>query len=158
MKTELLAGAESGAPRQRNGAFGWLVYLLMGTVFGIVITKAEVISWFRIQEMFRFQGFHMFGIFATALPTAILSVQLMKRRRTRTLSGEAILIPPKTFGRGVRYIVGGSLFGIGWALVGACPGPLFALLGSGVGVIGVVLLSALAGTWLYALLRPYLPH
>ena len=133
-------------------------YLLVGLVFGIIITRGEVISWFRIQEMFRFQGSHMFGIFATALPTAILTVQILKRRGLRTIGGEAICIPAKTLGSGGRYVFGGALFGIGWALTGACPGPLFALLGSGVPTIAVVILSAVAGTWTYGVLRPHLPH
>ena len=133
-------------------------YLLVGLVFGIIITKGEVISWFRIQEMFRFQGFHMFGIFATALPTAILTVQILKRRGMRSIGGEAICIPAKTLGSGQRYVFGGVLFGIGWALTGACPGPLFALLGSGVPTIAVVILSAVGGTWIYGVLRPHLPH
>ncbi|MBW3630057.1 MAG: YeeE/YedE family protein [Gemmatimonadetes bacterium] len=134
------------------------VYLLVGIAFGFVITKGEVISWFRIQEMFRFQGFHMFGIFATALPVAITSVQLMKRYAVHSTLGTLLVIPPKVMGSGVRYIVGGITFGIGWALTGACPGPLFALWGSGVGVIGVVILSAMAGAWVYGYLRPRLPH
>ena len=133
-------------------------YLLAGIVFGFLITKAEVISWYRIQEMFRFQGFHMFGIFATALPTAIITVQLMKRARAKSLHGDTITLAPKQLGRGIRYIVGGIMFGLGWALVGACPGPLFALLGSGVLTIGVVIVAALAGTWTYGWLRPRLPH
>lgn len=133
-------------------------YLLVGLVFGIIITKGEVISWFRIQEMFRFQGFHMFGVFATALPTAIVTVQLLKRRGARAINGEAICIPPKALGSGRRYVFGGIMFGIGWALTGACPGPLFALLGSGVPAIVVVILSAIAGTWTYGALRPNLPH
>lgn len=137
---------------------GLAVYLLVGVVFGIVITRAELISWFRIQEMFRFQGFHMYGIFATAIPVAVVSVQLIKRFGVRTLAGEPIGIPPKELGLGYRYVVGGTIFGMGWALTGACPGPLFALLGSGVGVIGVAILSALAGTWAYGYLRPRLPH
>ena len=134
------------------------VYLVAGVVFGIVITKAEVISWFRIQEMFRFQGFHMFGIFGTALPTAVLTVQLLKRRRARALGGVPIEIPAKTLGSGIRYIAGGSIFGLGWALTGACPGPLFALLGSGVTVMAAVIASALVGAWTYGALRPRLPH
>jgi uncharacterized membrane protein YedE/YeeE len=137
---------------------GLWVYLLVGVVFGTVITKSEVISWFRIQEMFRFQGFHMFGIFATALPTAILTVQAMKRRSARTIHGERIVVAGKNWGSGIRYVAGGIIFGLGWALVGACPGPLFALLGSGVSVMPVVLTSALAGTWVYGLLRSALPH
>lgn len=137
---------------------GLVVYLLLGAAFGILLVRSEVISWFRIQEMFRFQGFHMFGIFATALPVAILSVQAIKRYDLRTLTGEPIVVPDKVLGRGVRYIVGGSIFGVGWALVGACPGPLFALLGSGVGTMAVVILSAVMGTWCYGYLRPRLPH
>jgi uncharacterized membrane protein YedE/YeeE len=133
-------------------------FLLIGLLFGIILTKGEVISWFRIQEMFRFQGFHMFGVFATALPTAIVTVQLLKRGRIRALSGGPIVIPPKTLGSGRRYVFGGILFGIGWALTGACPGPLFALLGSGVPAIGLAILSAIAGTWSYGALRPRLPH
>ena len=133
-------------------------YFIIGLLFGVVLTKGEVISWFRIQEMFRFQGFHMFGIFATALPTAILTVQLLKRGRLRALSGVPIVIPPKTLGSGRRYVFGGILFGIGWALTGACPGPLFALLGSGVPTIGIAILSAVLGTWTYGALRPRLPH
>jgi uncharacterized membrane protein YedE/YeeE len=141
----------------RPRTIGLWVYLVVGIAFGVVITKAEVISWFRIQEMFRFQGWHMFGIFATALPTAILSVQVMKRR-ARTLHGEPIHLAAKQMGSGLRYVIGGVVFGLGWALVGACPGPLFALLGSGVPVMAPVLASALAGTWVYGLLRPSLPH
>ena len=137
---------------------GLWIYLLAGTLFGIVLTKGEAISWFRIQEMFRFQGFHMFGIFATALPTAIVGVQLLKRRWRRTLGGEPIVIPPKHLGSGVRYAAGGTIFGLGWALTGACPGPLFALLGSGVGVMVVAIASAILGTWTYGLLRGSLPH
>ncbi len=139
-------------------ARGLVVYLLLGILFGIVLVKSEVVSWFRIQEMFRFQGFHMFGIFATALPVAILSVQLLKRYGARTAAGEPIMIPPKELGKGYRYAVGGTIFGLGWALTGACPGPLFALLASGVGVIGVAILSAVIGTWTYGYLRPRLPH
>ena len=139
-------------------ADGLLRYLVLGILFGFLLTKSEVISWFRIQEMFRFQGFHMYGVFATAIPTAILSVQWLKRRGARTISGEPISIPPKHLGTGLRYIAGGTLFGLGWSLVGACPGPLFALLGSGVAVIALVLTAAVAGTWLYGRLRPHLPH
>jgi uncharacterized membrane protein YedE/YeeE len=137
---------------------GLWVYLLVGIVFGITLTKSEVISWFRIQEMFRFQGFHMFGVFATALPTAIVSVQLMKRRHMRALTGETIAVPPKELGNGVRYAAGGVIFGLGWALTGACPGPLFALLGSGIGTIALAIGAAMLGTWAYGLLRSRLPH
>ena len=134
-----------------------LAYFIVGTLFGIVITKAEVISWFRIQEMFRFQGFHMFGVFATALPTAIVTTQLLKHWG-RTLRGDVIRIPPKQFGTGRRYALGGVVFGLGWALTGACPGPLFALMGSGITVIAAAIGSAIVGTWTYGVLRPRLPH
>jgi len=146
------------SPHASAHAPGLWAYLLAGTLFGIVLTKGEAISWFRIQEMFRFQGFHMFGIFATALPTAIVGVQLLKRRWRRTLTGEAIEVPPKHLGTGLRYAAGGIIFGLGWALTGACPGPLFALLGSGVGTMAVAIASAMLGTWTYARLRSSLPH
>jgi uncharacterized membrane protein YedE/YeeE len=124
-------------------------YLVIGTLFGILFTKAEVISWFRIQEMFRFQSIHMYGIIGSAVAVAAASVWLIKRFRARTFSGEPIVIPPKELGGGTRYWVGGTIFGLGWALTGACPGPLFALIGAGNGVVVVVLASAIAGTWLY---------
>ena len=148
----------SASPASDARAPGLWVYLLVGITFGVVLTKGEAISWFRIQEMFRFQGFHMFGIFATALPTAIIGVQLLKRRWRRTLAGEPIVIPPKHLGSGVRYAAGGTLFGLGWALTGACPGPLFALLGSGVTTMAVAIASAMLGTWTYGRLRSRLPH
>jgi len=135
-----------------------VAYLVIGTLFGILFTKAEVISWFRIQEMFRFQSFHMYGIIGSAVVVAATSVWLIKRFGVRTISGEPIVIPPKVLGRGTRYWVGGTIFGLGWALTGACPGPLFALIGAGHGVVVVVLASAVAGTWLYGYLRPRLPH
>jgi len=145
-------------PTRGAHAPGLWVYLLVGIAFGIVLTKSEVISWFRIQEMFRFQGFHMYGVFATALPTATIATQLLKRRWRRTLGGDAIVVPRKHLGSGVRYAAGGTIFGLGWALTGACPGPLFALLGGGVSVIVVAIASAMLGTWTYGLLRSRLPH
>jgi hypothetical protein len=152
-------GSVASAPAQpRPRPLGLWAYLVAGVLFGIVLTKAEAISWFRIQEMFRFQGFHMFGIFATALPTAILTVQAVKRWGMHTVRGESITIPPKQLGRGIRYVAGGVIFGLGWALTGACPGPLFALLGNGAGVMAVAIAGALVGTWTYGLLRPRLPH
>ena len=133
-------------------------YFVLGIVFGAVLTKAEVISWFRIQEMFRFQAFHMYGIIGSAVVVAGVSLQLIKRLGVRALDGQPIVIVPKVMGRGTRYWLGGTLFGLGWALVGACPGPLFALVGAGVGVMIVPLLSAVAGTWCYGALRSRLPH
>lgn len=148
------AGAPSETVARREGL---LRYLLLGMLFGIVLTKSEVISWFRIQEMFRFQSVHMYGIIGSAVAVAALSLQVIKRFRIRTLTGAEIHIPPKQWSR-YRYLVGGTLFGLGWALLGACPGPLFALVGNGVTVIVVAILSATAGTWAYGALRPHLPH
>jgi len=135
-----------------------LAYLLLGICFGVALTKSEVVSWFRIQEMFRFQSPRMYEIIASAVVAGAASVALIKRLTLRTLSGELITIPPKSLGHGVRYAIGGTIFGLGWALTGACPGPLFALVGNGVTVMIVAIGSALAGTWLYGLLRPKLPH
>jgi uncharacterized membrane protein YedE/YeeE len=133
-------------------------YFLAGILFGIVLTKGELVSWFRIQEALRFDGLYLYEVFASALAVAIPGFALLQRRRARSLAGEPVVIPPKVMGRGYRYIVGGSLFGLGWGIAGACPGPLFALLGAGVGVISVMILGALAGTWVYGYLRPMLPH
>jgi hypothetical protein len=135
-----------------------LAYLVLGACFGIALTKSEVLSWFRIQEMFRFQSPRMYEIIASAVVVAAASVALIRRLGLRTVSGEPIAIPPKSLGNGVRYAAGGTIFGLGWALTGACPGPLFALVGNGVTVMIVAIGSALAGTWLYGLLRPRLPH
>jgi len=133
-------------------------YFLVGVVFGIVLTKGELVSWFRIQEALRFDGLYLYEVFASALAVAIPAFALLKRRRVRSLAGELVAVPPKALGRGYRYIIGGSIFGMGWGIAGACPGPLFALLGAGVGVIAVMILSAVAGTWAYGYLRPTLPH
>lgn len=150
------ATATEGGPKPRKD--GLLKYFVVGIFFGIVLTKSEVISWFRIQEMFRFQAFHMYGIIGAAVAVAALSVYLIKKQQTKSFNGDAISIPPKDWGKGYRYWIGGTIFGLGWALTGACPGPIFALLGNGVLVMAVALLGALAGTWTYAALRPKLPH
>jgi uncharacterized membrane protein YedE/YeeE len=157
-RASVVAPPAAARPKASRPLRGLLVYLALGVLFGIVLTKAEVISWFRIQEMFRFEAFHMYGVIGAAVLTAALSLQIIKRLGLRSLDGEPISLPPKTMGRGTRYWLGGTLFGLGWALVGACPGPLFALLGSGMSVIVVVLLAAVAGTWSYGALRPRLPH
>jgi len=136
----------------------WTTYLVLGVLFGITLTKSEVLSWFRIQEMFRFQSPRMYQIIVSAIVVAAVSLALIRRLGVKTISGEPITIPPKSMGLGVRYAAGGTIFGLGWALTGACPGPLFALVGNGVTVMIVAIASALAGTWLYALLRPRLPH
>ncbi len=133
-----------------------LKYLVVGILFGIVFVKAEVISWFRIQEMFRLQSFHMYGIIGSAIATAMVSVFLIKKFKIKTIYGERIVFHTKEFNKGQIY--GGLLFGFGWALTGACPGPLFAQIGTGATVIIVTLLSAVTGTWVYGLLREKLPH
>lgn len=132
-------------------------YLLAGTLFGIVAVKSQIISWYRIQEMFRFHSFHMYGVIGSAVLIGIVSVWLIKRFNVRTISGDPITFQDKapTY---IRYIVGGTIFGLGWALVGACPGPMLALLGSGVFGIIIVMFGAYLGTWLYGVLRAYLPH
>jgi uncharacterized membrane protein YedE/YeeE len=141
------------------GLRGLALYLALGTLFGFVLTRGEVISWFRIQEMFRFQGFHMYGVFAGALAVAIPSMALLRTGRFRTLSGGTIVIPAKEHTPlQTRYWAGGSLFGVGWAFTGACPGPLFALLGSGIPVFIVPIVGAVGGTWLYGYFRSRLPH
>jgi uncharacterized membrane protein YedE/YeeE len=131
-------------------------YLIGGIVFGIVLTKAEVISWFRIQEMFRLQSFHMFGVIGSAVLVGGLSIFLIKKYKIKTIYGEKIDLQSKSFNKG--QIIGGLLFGFGWAMTGACPGPLFAQIGTGSTVIIVTLASAIAGTWVYGLLKEKLPH
>ena len=153
------------APPSPDGATRWtalLAFLLMGAYLGVIFVQSEVVSWFRIQEMFRFQSFHMYGIIGGAVAVGMLSVQILKRMGLRTLSGRPIELSPKEWGESripaARYWMGGTLFGMGWALLGACPGPIFALIGAGVGVLVVGLAAALLGTWAYSALRPHLPH
>jgi uncharacterized protein len=124
----------------------------------MTLTKSEVLSWFRIQEMFRFQSPRMYEIIVSAIVVAAVSIALIRKLGIKTISGEPITIPPKSTGLGVSNAAGGTIFGVGWALAGACPGPLFALVGNGVSVMIVAIGSALAGTWLYGFLRPRLPH
>lgn len=135
---------------------GNLKYLIVGVFFGIVFVKAEIVSWFRIQEMFRLDSFHMYGVIGSAVAVGLISLQIIKRFNIKTISGEEVSIPPKQFNKGQIY--GGFLFGLGWAITGACPGPLFAQIGSGFLVVIITLLSAIAGTWTYGLLRSRLPH
>ncbi len=150
--------APQSAPLVAFSAREFAVYLLIGTLFGIILVKSEVVSWFRIQEMFRFDSFHMYGILGSAVVVAGVSVQLIKRLGIKTFGGDPIILPPKVWGKGVRYWLGGILFGVGWALLGACPGPIFALIGGGVTVMVVALAGTLLGTYAYAYLRPRLPH
>ncbi len=154
---QAVAGVADGSTAKPHD--GLLKYLLVGIAFGIVLTKSEVISWFRIQEMFRFQAFHMYGIIGSAVVVAALAVFLIKKQpHAKTFKGEEIKIPPKVLGKGYRYWIGGTIFGLGWALTGACPGPIFALIGNGVLVMILTLVGALVGTWTYSALRPKLPH
>jgi len=131
-------------------------YMLVGIIFGIVFVKAEIVSWFRIQEMFRLQSFFMYGVIGTAVVVGMISVFLIKKLKIKTLSGEKIIFHDKVFNKGQIY--GGLIFGLGWAITGACPGPLFAQIGSGFAVVSVTLVSAIAGTWVYGYLRDKLPH
>jgi hypothetical protein len=147
----------SGADQQIRPAF-LLVYLLLGVAFGIVLTRSEVLSWFRIQEMFHFQSFRMYGIIGSAIATAAASRALIKAVGLNSVDGKPIATPRRPLGNGIQYAAGGTIFGVGWALTGACPGPLFALIGNGVSVMIVAVFSALAGTWAYGWLRPRLPH
>lgn len=140
------------------GVRGLFVYMVLGIAFGIVLIKAEVVSWYRIQEMFRFQAFHMYGIIGSAIVVAWLGLSLIRRSGVRSAQGEPIVVPPKAMGRGTRYWLGGLLFGLGWALIGACPGPMLALTGSGVTVMLVAMASGVLGTLAYGMIRPRLPH
>ncbi|MCH5717009.1 DUF6691 family protein [Niabella hibiscisoli] len=133
-----------------------LRYALVGIVFGIVFVRAEIVSWFRIQEMFRLQSFHMYGVIGSAVLVGMISVWLIKKSGVKAIDGMPVTFQPKKFHKG--QIFGGLMFGLGWAMTGACPGPLFAQIGSGVTVVLVVLLSAVAGTWMYGYLKEKLPH
>ena len=145
-----------GEQSKNESPLSYLKYLLMGLFFGIILVKSEVISWYRIQEMFRLQSFHMFGVIGSAVITGIISVWIIKKFNIKTIRSEKIEFPTKKFNKGQIY--GGLIFGFGWAITGACPGPLFAQIGSGFSVIIVTLLSAIAGTWVYGLLKEKLPH
>jgi uncharacterized membrane protein YedE/YeeE len=133
-----------------------LRFLLFGTLFGFILVKSEAVSWFRIQEMFRFQSFHMYGIICSAIVVGAISVFLIKKFSAKTFSGEPIQIAPKEFTKG--NVIGGFMFGLGWAMTGACPGPLYALIGSGITIVIVILLSAILGTYTYGVLKDKLPH
>ena len=132
-------------------------YLIPGILFGIVMTKSEAVSWFRIQEMFRFESFHMYGIIGTAVVVGAILVAGIKKFQGKNLAGELIKFNPKNMSI-PRYLIGGTIFGLGWAMTGACPGPMFTLLGQGVWSILLVIGSALLGTYVYGLLRSKLPH
>lgn len=132
-------------------------YIVAGFIFGILLTKSEAVSWYRIFEMFRFESFHMFGIISVAIATGLIGIQLIKRRKLNDIKGNPIIVPDKEKGS-ARYWIGGTVFGLGWALAGACPGPIFILIGAGYGSLIFVLAGALIGTFLYGVLQRFLPH
>jgi uncharacterized membrane protein YedE/YeeE len=134
-----------------------LKYFLVGFLFGIVLTKSEAVSWYRIYEMFQFQSFHMYGIIGVAVATGVIGIQIIKRKNIKDIKGSPIEILDKENGT-VRYLVGGISFGLGWALVGSCPGPIFILIGAGFMPVIIVLIGALIGTIIYGALKNKLPH
>lgn len=143
--------------QQKVETFGSLLkYLILGTIFGVIFVKAEIISWFRIQEMFRLQSFFMYGVIGSAVLVGVISLQIIKRFNIKTITGDKIILKDKEFKKG--QIIGGFIFGLGWAITGACPGPLFAQIGSGFTVVIITLLSAIAGTWVYGKFSDKLPN
>jgi len=135
----------------------YITYLVIGIFFGIIMFKSEAASWFRIYEMFQFGSFHMYGIIGSALVLGIIGIQIIKRRNIQTLDGSEMSLKPKDKGI-ARYLIGGIIFGLGWALAGACPGPMYVLLGAGYGSILIVVFGALLGTFIYGVVKKYLPH
>ncbi len=135
----------------------YIKFFLVGILFGIVMTKAEIISWYRIYEMFKFQSFHMYGIIGSAVVLGMISMFLFRKKMVRTFEGNDINVAPKKKGL-YRNLLGGILFGLGWALAGACPGPMFVLIGKGVVSILVVIFGATLGAFLYGLFKEKLPH
>ena len=132
-------------------------YLLVGFVFGIILTKSEAVSWYRIYEMFHFESFHMYGIIMTAIATGLIGIQIIKRMNIKDIKGQPIVIQDKEKGS-ARYWIGGLFFGLGWAMVGACPGPIFILLGAGFWPVIFIIAGALIGTFIYGVLKDKLPH
>jgi uncharacterized membrane protein YedE/YeeE len=132
-------------------------FFAVGILFGITLTKAEALSWYRIYEMFMFQSFHMYGMIGVAILVGVCGIKIIKKKQIKDYEGQPIEIVDKEK-KWVRYIVGGFMFGLGWALVGACPGPVFILLGTGIPAAVVVLFGALLGTFSYGLLKDKLPH
>lgn len=135
----------------------YIKFLLVGFFFGIVLTKSEAVSWYRIYEMFQFQSFHMYGIIMTAIGVGVIGVQIIKKKQLKDIEGNPIVIQDKEKGN-LRYWIGGTLFGLGWAMVGACPGPIFIMLGAGFMSVGLILIGALLGTFLYGVIKDKLPH
>ena len=147
------------AAEARPSPWVLLAYAGLGVGLGVLFVLSEVASWYRIQEMFRFQAFHLYGVIGSAVAVAAGALAGIRRLGLRGADGAPLGVAPKAWGRrGARYWAGGTLFGVGWALLGACPGPVFALVGGGVSVMVAALAAALAGTWAYAALRDRLPH
>lgn len=136
--------------------YHYFKYLVVGILFGIVFIKAEIFSWYRIQEMFRLQEFHMYGVIGSAVLVGLLSIQIIKRFKIKTITGENVVLHDKKFNKGQVY--GGLVFGLGWALTGSCPGPMFVQIGAGFTIVLVVLAAAIFGTWFYGLIKNKLPH
>lgn len=134
-----------------------LRYILAGLVFGIIMVKSEAVSWYRIQEMFRFQSFHMYGIIGTAVVLGVTAVYLIRKFKLKDIQGSPVILPDKDKSW-PRYIIGGTIFGLGWALTGACPGPMFVNIGYGYWAMIIVVLGALLGTYLYGLIKDKIPH
>ncbi|MEW6511095.1 MAG: DUF6691 family protein [Bacteroidota bacterium] len=134
----------------------YFIVLMLGILFGLILTNGEVIAWLRIQEMFRFDSFHMYGVIGSAIVVGALSMAVLRKLNLKTLSGDPIVVEEKSLGKGT--VIGGLLFGMGWALTGACPGPLYALVGNGYGAFLVALLSAIAGAYVYGSVRDRLPQ
>lgn len=135
----------------------FIKFLVVGFVFGIVLTKSEAVSWYRIYEMFQFQSFHMYGIISVAITTGVIGIQIIKRFKLKNIDGSEIIIKDKPKGS-ARYWIGGLFFGLGWGLVGSCPGPIFILLGAGFLPVIIILFGALIGTIVYGILKNKLPH
>jgi len=134
-----------------------LKFIALGILFGIILVKSEAIAWFRIQEMFRFQSFHMYGIIGSAVFIGVISIIIIKKFNIKTLSGDPIKLTPKPFNK-IGNLTGGVMFGLGWALVGACPGPLYVLLGTGYSIIIIPIISAIIGVIVYGLVKNKLLH
>jgi len=134
-----------------------LRFFILGLLFGVVLLKSQIISWYRIIEMFRFESFHMYGIIGSAVIVGILGNLIIKKRSVKDIHDEPIQFAAKEMSI-ARYLIGGTLFGLGWALVGSCPGPIVALIGYGYVSFIVVLIGAIIGTWSYGMLRSRLPH
>ncbi len=149
-------GASNDQVKPESLVISNIKYLGVGMFFGLIAVKSEIISWYRIQEMFRLHSFHMYGVIGTAVVVGALSVWVIKKFNIKTVQGETVVFHDRKFHWGM--VIGGFIFGLGWAITGACPGPIFAQIGSGFLVIFVTLFSAIVGTWVYGIVQKKLPH